>query len=204
MSQRQDEVERQRRRQVRDQRLAQAEGSQQSAAVQSAIRDESTAKNPEFLDKFAGIELDHGGIYTWLEDEFGPEVARVHALGNRSEDYAFEQRLLNRNTAERMIAERTPGRQLRQHPKLHYLAQGCRGIERREEPADDPDYREPLSEEKRRILRAAVEAITAHQSRSQEHMGADAVSKVQTESRTVQDDRSEETGASKVRKKVFG
>jgi hypothetical protein len=197
------EREQERRRQRDDQRRAQAESTQQSAAVQSAIRDESTAKNPEFLEQFAGIELD-GRVYNWLEDEIGPEIAQVHALGNRSEDYAFEQRLLNRNTAERIIAEWTPGRQLREHPKLNYLAQGCRGLPEGASPEQDPEYRAPLTEQERRILRSTFEAVTAHQSRSQEHMGADAVSKVQTESRTVQDDRSEESTASKVRSKVFG
>lgn len=197
------EREQERRRQRDSQRRAQAESAQQSAAVQSAIRDESTAKNPRFLEEFAGVALD-GDVYDWLESEIGPEIAQVHALGNRSEEYAFEQRLLNRNTAERIIAEGTPGRQLRQHPKLHYLAQGCRGLPEGASPEADPEYRAPLSEQDRRILRSTFEAITAHQSRSQEHMGADAVSKVQTESTTVQDDRSEESTASMVRSKVFG
>jgi hypothetical protein len=167
------------------------------------MRDESTAKNPEFLEQFTSVDMD-GELYDWLEAEFGPAVAKVHALGNRSSEYAFEQRLLNRNIAERIIAERTPGRQLRQHPKLNYLAQGCRGLPKGLSPEDDKDYRAPLTDRKRRVIRGAAEAVTAHQSKSQDHMGADAVSTVQTETRTVQDGREEESTAKKVSNKVFG
>jgi len=188
---------------MRDQRRASAESAQVSGALQHGMREENTAKNPEFLEQFTSVDMD-GDLYDWLEAEFGPAVAKVHALGNRSSEYAFGQRLLHRNLAERIIAERTPGRQLRQYPKLHYLAQGCRGLPKGADPTDDPEYRAPLTDRKRRVIRGAAEAVTAHQSKSQDHMGSDAVSTVQTETRTVQDDREEQSAARKVSSKVFG
>jgi len=189
-------------------RRAQTESTQASAAISRAMQDETTTKNPAFVDEIASLDLNDSRLYDWLEDELGPTINNQHALGNRDEEWTFRQMLLNRNLIERYIAERTPGRQLRQHPKLHALAQGVRGWEKGNGPeSDNPptDYRKPIGDRRRRVLREAAKAVTSHQSLAEGGEGLKTVGTVRTEARTVQADETKESGiTSRVNGALFG
>lgn len=192
----------------RRQRRAQAEQTQQAAAIRKGVQDSTTTKNPAFVEEFTSLELDDSDIYDWLADELGPLVNNQHALGNRGADYGFQRWLLNRNTIERYIAERTPARQCREHAKLLALGQGIRGWARGHGPeSDNPpeDYREPIGDRKRRVLRSLAELLTTHQSLSEGGEGADMVSTVRTETRTEQVDEAQERGvAARLSGGLFG
>lgn len=198
MSQRQREAER------AANRRAQVESTQQRAAVSSAVEQATErAKNPDFTDTFTEADLDTP-VYDWLEDELGPASSKVHALAYRGEEHPEVRRLLNRNFIERIIAQRSPARQLRQHPLLNYIAQGKPGtLHEGQTPGEMPEYRAPINDRKKEALRQAAEALTAHQSRAAEGRGIDAVAKVQTESKTIQEDSTKGVAGS-VSEKLFG
>jgi hypothetical protein len=184
----------------------QAESIQQSAAVQRGLQDEQIAKNPEFLEKFTDLDPD-SDLYDWLSDELGPSTGKHFALGNREEGHALAAELLARNKAEQMIAERTPKRICREHPTLLALAQGCTWPEGQGPESDNPpaEYRAPISDRRRRVLREAWKLIGSFRSLSEGAEGAGIVGTVQTESRTVQQDETAETGvASRVNGRLFG
>ena len=187
-----------------EERRIRAESTQVQGAVSSSIEQATQrAKNPDFTDAFTETDLD-SEVYDWIEDELGPATAKVHALAYRDEEHPFKRELLNRNFIERLIHQQSPGRQLRQHPLLNYIAQGKPGALTEDQPPRDvADYREPLSDREIEMLRQTSEAITAHQSRAAEGRGIDAVSKVQTESKTIQEDQRNSV-ASSVSEKLFG
>jgi hypothetical protein len=173
-------------RQIGDQRAsAQHRASSQSLArVQEEILQETT-QNPDFLEKLGDADVDNSDVHDWITDELGPALSEALIKGNMDEDFPRRAELLNQNAADRFIAERTPGRCLRQHEKLNALAQGITGTRQYPDPTDHPDYRAPLTPAKKRVVRAAFENRALLQSLSAEGEGVKAVSTATTENRTV-------------------
>jgi hypothetical protein len=150
-------------------------------------------ENPDFLGKLQEADVDTD-LFDWVEDEAGPLFSGSHILGNRGEHYEIVAEMLDRNKAERMVAERDPGRLLRENPRMLALAQGIQGSREFPDPTDHPAFRTPLTDRKKRVLRDAQEVATNRKTMSIEHQGLDAVSNVTVENKTVSNEETEEAG----------
>jgi len=155
-----------------------------AAASVAMEQQKKRLENPEFLGQLQDEDVDTP-VFDWVSDEYGPVFSGAHIVGNRSEHFEEQQEMLNRNKAERMVAERTPGRLLREHPKLLALAQGLRGTEKYPDPTDRPDFRGPMSSRKERVVRDAGEVATNRQTLSIGGRGLDSVANVTVENRSM-------------------
>lgn len=172
-----------------------ASSSANRAAMASASQQaQETLFNPHFFDELRDPDVD-SELYDWLEDELGPVLSGAHIVGNRDEHYEHQQQWLNQNRAERQIAERTPGRLLRNNPYLLAVAQDVSS-------PSDPAFREPMTQPKRRVTRDAYDVATTLQSLSVGGYGLDSVTTATAESRVVKNDR-EKSGTASRLKKVF-
>jgi len=178
------------------------EQSQRMAASMAAEKQQETIQNPEFLKQLQDPDA-NTDLWDWVEDEIGPPLSGAHILGNRDDHYEEQQELLNRNLVERLIAERTPGRLLRENPRMLALAQGIQGTPQYPDPTNNPRYRAPLTSRKKRVLRQAAEIITQRQSLSIDAEGLNAASTATVENRTVTNEEQEASGATSKLKGVF-
>lgn len=180
-------------------RRATRQTAQQMAAKQTKDR----VKNPNFLQEMGQVEVDSEKI-DWLEDEFPALLAGAHVKGNRAAEYGEQAWLLDPVAVEEFIAARSPGRCLRQHERLWALAQGLRGTEQYPDPTDAPGYEQPLASDERRVLRQLAEASANNKSLSAEGKGFDGATKVQTETKTIQEEEEEKGLVGRAANGVFG
>jgi len=159
-------------------------------------------ENPDFLGKLQEPDIDTD-LFDWLHDEIGPVASGAHILGNRAEYYEEYATLKNQNKAERLVAEREPGRLLKQNPAMLAQSQGVTGWAQGEGPASQPDYRAPLTSKKKRALRDAMEVLTNRQTMSIDARGLDAVSTVTVENKRVDSESQEASGAVSKAKEFF-
>jgi len=179
------------------------EQAEHQAAVQMAAeQSRRTVKNPEFLSQLQEADLDTD-LHDTLEDEIGVLASGSNIKGVRGETYAEEQDLLVKNAIERVIAEGSPGRLLRENPRMHAIAQGLTGTRQYPDPTDRPGYTEPVDSSDRRALRHAKDAIVNHQSLSIEGRGIDAVANATVERRSVDQSETEASGMTGRLKGVF-
>jgi hypothetical protein len=160
---------------------AQAETNQvtnaQGAAVRAAMSKQvENLQNPDFLEAIQRPDVD-SEVHDWLSAELGPVLSGAHVLGERPPEYAEQADLLEQNAAERYIAERTPGRFLRQDPELLAVAQDVHGV-------DDPAFRAPVDSGRRRVVRDAHDVAAQRKTMSIDGAGRDTVGAVQTETKT--------------------
>lgn len=175
----------------------------QAAAVKAQIQDEQKRiKNPEFLKQLQDPDVD-SDLWDWVEDEVGPPLSGSHILGVRDPSYERRQMLLNKNKTERLVSERSPGRLLRENPRMLAQAQGIEATEQYPDPTNNPQFRKPLTARKKRVLRASEEVMTNRQSLSIEGRGVDAVSTATVESRTLSNEETEQKGIRGKAKRVF-
>lgn len=87
---------------------------------------EKRKMNPGFYREIADLHADTEQ-YNWIENEIGVKSAPGHILGNRSEDYVFQQQLLNKNWADRLKAERDRGRLWLKNPSADAVLLGLEG-----------------------------------------------------------------------------
>jgi hypothetical protein len=159
-----------------------------SVGIRSQHKEVSKRKyNPDFLAKLQEADIDTDK-HPWLEDLLGPELSGAQILGNRERDYENWVKFGDENTAERIIAEGSPGRILADHPELHAFWQGLRSLE-----ADKhPEYQEPIqTEEQKRQTRAGMEVATNRKTLAIDGKGIDSVATATTENRTVRNDEGE-------------
>lgn len=191
------------RQTLKDQHEMKMEETGHRAATQMAAEEaRHRVKNPEFLKQLQDPDADTD-LWNWLEDEYGPTMSGSHILGHRSEHYEEQQDLLNRNKAERMVAERSPGRLLRENPRMLALAQGIQGTDNHPDPTTNPAFREPLTSRKKRVIRDAAEVMTTRQTLSIGGRGVDAVSAATVENRTVTNEEQDSKGIRGRAKEVF-
>jgi hypothetical protein len=164
------------------------------AAVKMASKQQQhKVQNPEFLSQLQEADLDTD-LHDWVEDEIGILASGSNMKGVRGEDYSFQQDLLVKNAIERVIAEGSPGRLLRENPRMYAQAQGIQATKSCPDPCEHPDYIEPITSQQRRALRQAKEAIVNHRSLSIEGRGIDAVANATVERRSVKQNESEASG----------
>lgn len=176
--------------------------SHRAAAQIAAEKEAQKVQNPDFLEGLQDPDVDTD-LWNWVEDELGPTLSGAHILGHRSEHFEDQQSLLNRNKVERYVAERSPGRLLRENPAMLALAQGIRGSPDHPDPTQNPRFRDPLTPRKERVIRDAAEVMTTRQTLSIGGRGVDAVSTATVENRTVTNEKAEESGVTGRVKKVF-
>jgi hypothetical protein len=124
-----------------------------ATAQEEAVRQEVT-ENANLLRELrrAGINTEK---YDWLEGVLGPEVAAVHAIGNRQPKYEQQVKWGSIGKADQHVAERDPGR-LCTGDRLE-IAQGAHN--RRDKSTEDP-----LTTDERRVVRSSYEAVANHKS----------------------------------------
>lgn len=176
------------------QRESRALEQAQATASQSAQRQlQEILQNPEFLQQLQDPDVD-SDVHDWIEDELGPVLSGAHIIANEEEQHRHRARWLNQNKAERMLAEREPGRLLKEHPHLLRISQGVH-------QRDDKDMREPFLSDEKRAARDAHDVATALMSLGVDATGLESVTTATTEARTVQNTQEEEGG---IRKRVRG
>jgi hypothetical protein len=174
-----------------------ADRTAQETAARLA-REELTAKNPDFLAQMQQPDAD-SSEYDWLEAEFGPVFSGAKILGNRAPHHRDRRMWLNRNKAERMIAEHERGRL-------------CKGevaeIAYRVHHRDDrelSDVADPMTTDEKRAIHDAMEIATNMESLAVKGRGLKAASEVTVQSKTEKVEQEEdESIVDRVSSGVFG
>jgi hypothetical protein len=170
--------------------------SAQQTAMQVAQRQqEKTLQNEYFLNELRDSDLD-SELFDWLEEEFPTMFSGAHAVSNRGNTWDREADLLTYSKRERLKAERTPGRLLKDRPRLLAIAQGA-------DSPQDPAYREPLTPRKERAIYGAAEVSADLMALSKNSAGLDATTTATTENR-VKREGSEESTSKKLSDKIYG
>lgn len=175
------------------QQSASLEQAQATAARASQQQLQEVLQNPEFLQQLEDPDA-NTDKYDWVEDEVGPDFSGAHIRANEEEHHRHRSRWLNQNRAGRMVAERDPGRLLKENPEMMAVAQGTH---RRA----DKEAHKPFLSDERRIVRAGYRVATAQHSLGVDAAGLESVTTATTEARTVQNKQEEESG---IRSKVRG
>lgn len=197
-----DPVESQKDVQSHQKDLRVEQSMEQLGAEMAAEAQQHTIQNPEFLKQLQEPDADTD-LWDWVEAELGPSLSGSHILGQRGDHYEEQQELLNRNLVERLIAERSPGRLLKQNPRLLALAEGVDGWREGEGPASNPAFREALTSRKKRVLRQVHEIITQRQSLSIDGEGLSAVADATVENKSIQNEQESQSGAASKVSGVF-
>lgn len=171
----------------------------QEAAMRAATSQlEERIQNPDFLSELQNVKVDTEK-FDWVEDELGPVFAGSKILGNRDElQHPHRRMWLNMNKRERIIAEGSPGRLLREHPSMLAISQ-----RKHPEHVRNNDITEPMDSQDRRVTRDGMEAATDFESMSAGAKGLEAVSTATTEARQVTNKQEEEDGGIGRRVKSF-
>lgn len=201
--------------QTEDPYAKQAELSATQRADQVGIQSqhEQVAKrqfNPGFFRETSALDIDTE-MYDWLENELGAKGSRAHVLGNRPEEYAEQQMLLNQNQAERMIAEREPGRLQKKNPVIYALSQGLDPLNSQDvqqldqvDWLDHPEAVVPIElDRERRQYRDLAEVLTTRETLAIEGEFVDALTTATTETRHQDRVEDEASGTTKRLQSVF-
>lgn len=171
------------------------DASVRSAANAASRKVDETLMNPNFFAELKkhGVDSD---LYDWISNEMGPEFADGQMVGNREGDHTHRQEWLGQNHIERMIAERTPGRLIKNKPYLLAVAQDCAS-------PDDPAFRAPLTGPKRRVLRSAQDVATNRKSMAVDGYATEAVTTATHETRSV-NNSDEKSASERATRRIFG
>jgi hypothetical protein len=170
--------------------------SAQSAAMQQAARQqEQTLQNGYFLNELRDSDID-SELYGWLEEEYPTLFSGAHSVTNRSDTWDQEADLLMHNKRERLVAERSPGRLLKDRPRLLAIAQGVSSPQ-------DPKFREPLTPRKQRAIFGGAEIAADLMALSKNRAGLDATTTATTENR-VKRESAEESTKEKLSERLYG
>lgn len=183
----------------------QRRNTEHSATTQSTVqsassRVEENIMNPSFQAQLEEADLD-SDEFPWIEDELGPELSGSHITGNRDpEEYEREVKWLDANKAERIIAEKNPGRLLRQNPSMLKLAQ-----QPNQRMVDDENIEEPMVRSKdRRAVRSGMEVVTNRKALSAGMSGLDATTTATAETRHMTNESEESSGLRERAKSLYG
>jgi len=169
-----------------------ASGAQ--AGIQTASRQQQhKIENQQFLNELRKADVD-SEVFDWLESEFPSWFSGAHSVTNRSETWDKESDLLMMNKRERALAERNPGRLLRDRPMLLAIAQG-------RHDAGSPQPLDPMTSEQRRVVYGGAEVAADLMTLSKDGAGLEATTTATTETRVTRE--SEESGVSSRVGKVF-
>lgn len=190
---------------ARTQTESQAAAAAHEYGIKSQAQKISDRKqNPQFYDKFTGTDLSDSEKWGHLVNEFRPWLADDHILSNRRPIYRQQRQILNRTRAEQSVVGATPGVRLREKPLLNAIAQGVQPELDEPVPLDaagqasikirDPAYTPPMDPEERTAMDDLANIATARQAMGVEQAGNEALTTATTESRTVREDETEQSG----------
>ena len=177
-----------------DERLHQS--SQQMAQQAAMSKQQEKLQNPRFLDALRDADLD-SELVDWLEDEYPDWFSGAHAISNRGELYDQIADLKMFNKRERRLAERDPGRLLRDRPFLLAAAQGADSppadaYQRGDIPRNKQFWRArlnnnetarmPMNSDEQSAMFGGAEVSASLQALAREAAGLESVSTVKTES----------------------
>jgi len=199
---------------VKEQMEAQEEQRLRATAAESGLRraaDEQlhTIHNEAFLAELRKADVDGD-----LEERYPEWFSGAHAVTNRGDDWDLQSDLLMMNKRERAVAERRPGRLLRDRPFLRAVMNGdeAPGLEAFAQPGI-PGTREewmqklngkdtsdaPVDSAEKRKIYEGAEVAADLMSLARNAAGLEAVSTVKTET-NVRRQEQEESTASRIGK----
>jgi len=180
---------------IRDQEELNAQQASTQAASQVAARQQAQGQGQAaLLDQISDPDAFNGDDEA-LEQWFGIDFARSHALAQKDEEDVWRDRWLNENEADRVIHEHNPGR-LCFGPFLE-LAQGVNDR--------DVSAQEQLTDVGKRKTREAMKAKTAYQTMSKDGRTFKGITEIVTTNKVERNDGGDDSGRlGTVRKKLFG
>ena len=186
----------------------QVHASGQQVAQQAAMSKQAERlQNPRFLDALRDADID-SELVDWLEDEFPDWFSGAHAISNRGPQYDQVADLQMFNKRERRLAERDPGRLLKDRPFLLAAAQGAdsppaSAYERGDIPggkgfwrdrlATDEIARMPMNSDEQSAMFGGAEVAASLKALARNAAGLDSVSTVKTESEVHREESEQST-----------
>ena len=179
---------------IRDQEELNAQQATTQAASQVAAR-QARGDQGRLLSEISDPDIFNGDDEA-LEEWFGIDFARSHALAQKEEEDVWRDRWLNENEADRVIHEHNPGR-LCFGPFLE-LAQGVHDR--------DVSAQQTLTDVGKRKTREAMKAKTAYQTMSKDGRTFQGLTEIVTTNKVERNDSGgDDSGRlGKVRNKLFG
>lgn len=161
-------------------------------------------QNPQFYDKFTRSSIEDSEKWSHLQNEFATWLADDHVLSNRRQVFRQQREILNKTRAEQAITGATPGVRLREKPLLNAVAQGVNveldepvpldGAGQQSVTITDPDFTPPMDSEERTVVDDIASIATARQAMGVEQAGSEALTTATTESRTVREEETDQSG----------
>jgi hypothetical protein len=185
----------------------------QSAALRAAAEHtRRTVHNENFLNELRKPDLQTASSdYDFsIEDQYRDWFSGAHAVTNRGDDWDMQADLIMQNKRERAVAERRPGRLLRDRPFLlasmkgaesppaeAYAGEGIPGGKEYwiRETASADTATEPVSSEQFSQIYGAAEVAADLMTLSRNGAGLDSVSTVKTETTTRREEQEESTAS---------
>lgn len=202
------------REHMAEQEVSQMRGSAAQMGLRAAAEHkEHTVHNEAFLNELrkAGIESD---VWDGIEEEYPTWFADAHAVTNRGEEWGLHANLQMGNKRERALAERRPGRLLRDRPFLHAVMADAdlpplEAFEQPGIPGDREHWRQrtlagetpqqPATSAEMSRIYGAAEVASDLMALSKNGAGLESVSTVKTET-SVRREEEEEGTASRIGK----
>jgi len=188
-----------------DERLHQS--SQQMAQQAAMSKQQEKLQNPRFLDALRDADID-SELVDWLEDEYPDWFSGAHAISNRGELYDQIADLQMFNKRERRLAERDPGRLLKDKPFLLAAAQGADSppadaYERADIPGGPQFWTErvaatqiarmPMNSDEQSAMFGGAEVAASLKALARDAAGLESVSTVKTESEVHREESEQST-----------
>jgi len=188
-----------------DERLHQS--SQQMAQQAAMSKQAEKLQNPRFLDALRDADID-SELVDWLEDEYPDWFSGAHAISNRGELWDQIADLQMFNKRERRLAERDPGRLLKDKPFLLAAAQGADSppadaYERADIPGGPQFWTErvaatqiarmPMNSDEQSAMFGGAEVAASLKALARDAAGLESVSTVKTESEVHREESEQST-----------
>jgi hypothetical protein len=195
----------QRREAARTQTESRAAATGHEYGIQAQAQKINERKqNPQFYDRFTKSSIEDSDRWEGLADDFAVWLADDHVLSNRREVYRQQREILNKVRAEQAVVGGTPGVRLREKPLLNALAQGVTvelddavsldASGQQSVEITDPQFSPPMTSEHRTGMDDLASVATARQAMGVEQAGSEALTTATTESRTVREEETDESG----------
>lgn len=198
------EQEQQRREAAQTRTESQAAATAHEIGMRAqAQRVNERKQNPQFYDKFTRSSIEDSEKWDGLADEYATWLADDHVLSNRRKIHRQQREILNKTRAEQAIVGKTPGVRLREKPLLNAVAQGVNVELDEAVPLDSAgqqsvpmpaEFTPPMDSEHRTVMDDVAALATARQAMGVEQAGSEALTTATTESRTVREEETDESG----------
>jgi hypothetical protein len=178
--------------------LRHASAGAQSAAQTAAQATEQTVKNPDFFETLTDLGFEEFTKYDWLQEELAAKTSPAHFIGNREAQHEKRSMYLNANEAERLIAERSPGRLAAGEDWRLEVAQQTHRF-------DSKQVTTPMTQaQDRRAVRDAFEAITDFQSNAVGGAGRRSVTEATSVNKVERQREESKSRREELSERVFG